>query len=181
MQVRERESQTVLVRLSSSKLSPWGDFGLVFLSMKPESKGEFMKTQIERHLLILISQLSLRGAMPRGYCCFRSILCWSHYWMPYPNTKCSCRVMNKISDKSHQGALTIILYFWVIFAGIALKLEKGTPTFSSSNPYPSVSFVASEDRKDFLCLNIVSNNKTGALVLEFNWCEKRISFFKNSK
>ena len=75
MQVRERESQTVLVRLCSSKLSPWGDFGLVFLSMEPESKGEFMKTQIERHLLMLISQLSLRGAMPRGYCCFRSILC----------------------------------------------------------------------------------------------------------
>ena len=88
--------------------------------------------------------------------------------MPYPNTKCSCRVMNKMSDKSHQGALTIKVYFWVIFAGIALKLEKGTPTFSSSNPYPSVSFVASEDRKDFLSLNIVSNNKTGPLVLEFN-------------
>ena len=69
MQVRERESQTVLVRLCSSKLSPWGDFGLVFLAMEPESKGEFMKTQSERHLLILISQLSLRGAMPRGYCC----------------------------------------------------------------------------------------------------------------
>ena len=75
MQVRERKSQTVLVRLSYGKLSPWGDFGLVFLSMEPESKGEFMKTQIDRHLLILNPQLSLRGAMPRGYCCFRSILC----------------------------------------------------------------------------------------------------------
>ena len=76
--------------------------------------------------------------------------------------------MDKISNKFCQGALSIILHFWVFFAGMALKLEKIAPTFSSSNPYPSVSFFASDNRKDFLCLNIILNNKTGPLFLEFN-------------
>ena len=44
--------------------------------------------------------------------------------------------------------------FLVIFAGIALKLEKVNPSFAI-------------DRKQFQHLNIVLNNKTGPLFLEF--------------
>ena len=62
----------------------------------------------------------------------------------------------------------MILYFWVIFEGISLKLKNVAPTFSSSNPNPSASFVALDNRKDFLCLNKVLNNKTGPLFLELN-------------
>ena len=43
-------------------------------------------------------------------------------------TKCSCEVVGKISTKSHHGELTIITFF-VIFAGIAIKLKIGGPTF----------------------------------------------------
>ena len=37
--------------------------------------------------------------------------------------------MRNISNKFHQGALTIKI-FWVIFAGIALKLGKSWPIFT---------------------------------------------------
>ena len=40
------------------------------------------------------TSLTLKGAMSPEYCCFKSILCWSHYsvpWLPV-HTKCSCRV-----------------------------------------------------------------------------------------
>jgi len=45
----------------------------------------------------------------------------------YPDTKCSCRIIEKISNKILQRALTIILIL-AIFAGISLKLEKVGPT-----------------------------------------------------
>ena len=60
--------------------------------------------------------------------------------------------MKKISNKFNQGALTAII-FLVIFAGIALKLENVGPTFSSFNPCPSLLSVATDDKKQFLCLN----------------------------
>ena len=61
--------------------------------------------------------------MSRGYRCFRSILFWGHYLVPLPIHKCPSRGMKNISNKFHQGALTIII-FWVIFVVIALKLEE---------------------------------------------------------
>lgn len=81
---------------------------------------------------------------------------------PYPYIKCAGRVMKKISYKFHQGALSIIM-FVVIFAGITL-----TPTFSSFNPFPSLSSLAKDDRKPFQSLNIVLYNKTGSFFLEFS-------------
>ena len=88
-------------------------------------------------------------------------------YCPQPHTKCSVRYKKKISNKLHYGALTIIT-FWVIFAGIGLKLEKVGQTFSSSNQCPPLPSVATDDRKEFQCLNIVSNNKTEPLLLGFN-------------
>lgn len=63
----------------------------------------------------------------------------------------------------------------VIFSGIALNLEKVSSTLSSSNqPWPSLPFVATVDRKYFQCLKTVSNNQTKPLFLEFSWCEKSV-------
>ena len=44
---------------------------------------------------------------------------------------------------------------------MALKCENIATIFSSFNPYPSLLPVATEDRKQFQCPNIVLNNKTG--------------------
>ena len=43
------------------------------------------------------------------------------------------------------------------FAGIAWKLEKVNPTFSSFNPHPFLPSVGTDDRKQFQCRNIVLN------------------------
>ena len=42
------------------------------------------------------------------------------------------------------------------------------PTFSSLSPCPSLPSVATDDRKQPECLNMVLNNKNGPLFLEFN-------------
>ena len=42
------------------------------------------------------------------------------------------------------------------------------PTFSSLSPCPSLPSVATDDRKQPQCLNMVLNNKNGPLCLEFN-------------
>ena len=72
-----------------------------------------------------------------------------------------------IKQISDQGELNIII-LGVIFAGIALKLGKVGPTFSCFNPHPSLPSVATDNGKQFQCLNIILNNKTGPLFLEFN-------------
>ena len=69
-------------------------------------------------------------------------------WCVYLYIKCSCRVMNKISNKFHLGALTVIILL-VIFVDIALKLDKIEPTFSSLNPCPSLPSVATDDSEQF--------------------------------
>ena len=50
------------------------------------------------------------------------------------------------------------------FVKIASKLEK---VFTSFNPFPSLSSVATNDRKQNRRRNIVLNNKPGLLFLEF--------------
>ena len=35
-------------------------------------------------MVTLASGATLNGAMSRGYCCFRSVLCLSHYLVPLP-------------------------------------------------------------------------------------------------
>jgi len=75
--------------------------------------------------------------------------------------------MKRISNEFYQRQLTIIA-FWVIFKNIALKLEKIGPNFSSFNPFPSLPSVATDDRKQFQCREIVFNNKGRPLFLEFN-------------
>ena len=54
------------------------------------------------------------------------------------------------------------------FAGIAQRVQNVGPTVSSLNPCPSLPSVATDDRQQFQCLNIVLLNKTGSLFAEFN-------------
>ena len=75
--------------------------------------------------------------------------------------------MKQISNKFQQGTLTILI------AGNAFKLEKVGSAFSIFNPCPSLPPVATDDREQFQCLNIVLNDKTKPLFLEFNWCEDK--------
>jgi len=75
--------------------------------------------------------------------------------------------MKKISNEFYQGELTTII-LWAIFENIASKLEKIGPIFSSCNPFPSLSSVATDDRKQFQCFKIVFINKARPLFLEFN-------------
>ena len=54
------------------------------------------------------------------------------------------------------------------------QLEKLGINFSSFNPCPSLPSIATDDRKQFQCLTIVLNNKTGPLFMKCN-----ILLFKN--
>ena len=51
---------------------------------------------------------------------------------------------------------------------MASKLKKNWPIFSNFNPFPSMPSVATGDRKQFQYFEIVFNNKTRSLVLEFD-------------
>ena len=53
-------------------------------------------------------------------------------------------------------------FFWW-FLQVALKLEKVDPTFSSFSQCQSLSSVATDNKKQFQCVN-----KTGPLFLEFD-------------
>ena len=66
------------------------------------------------------------------------------------------------------------MFYMVKFAGRALKLEK-----LSFNPRPSLSSVATDDRKQFLRLNIALNNNS----IQFNSinASTSFSFLKDSK
>ena len=72
-----------------------------------------------------------------------------------PYTKCSCRVMRKISIKFHQGALTI--KYFGDFCRHRQKTWKSWHNFFqlSTDPFPSSPCEATNHRKQFQCLNVV--------------------------
>ena len=75
----------------------------------------------------------------------------------FTHTQNAPGVVKKITNKFHQGVLTII-FFWLV-----LKLENVCTTFSSFRSYLSLPPVATNDRTQLQCLNILFNNKTGPL------------------
>ena len=75
--------------------------------------------------------------------------------------------MKKVSNKFRKGAVTITIFWGVIFAGIALKLDNFGPTFSSSKLCPSLPSVPTGGKK-------VSVSKYGLMVT------KRDHYFWNS-
>ena len=113
-------------------------------------------------------------------CRFGSILkWWSHYLVSLLAHEMPLQRYNKDAKQTSSGS-TNYNSFWIAFAGIALKLEKMYATFSIFYPCLSTS-VATEDRKQFQCQNIVENNKTGPLFWEYNWWEKSSSFLKRGR
>jgi len=85
--------------------------------------------------------------------------------------------LKKLSNEFYQGELTMII-FLVIFEGIASKLEKIGPIFSSFNPFPSLPSVATDDRKQFQCRKIVLNNKARPLIWNSIDAKTLFSFLK---
>ena len=77
--------------------------------------------------------------------------------MPLPIHKMLLRSY-KADIKQISSGNNNITIFWVIFAGTVLNF----------NPRPSLSSMATDDRKQFQCLNVVLNTKTVPLCLEFN-------------
>ena len=83
--------------------------------------------------------------------------------------------MKQISNKFQQRTLTILI------AGNAFKLEKVGPAFSIFNPCPSLPPVATDDREQFQCLNIVLNDKTEPLFLDSIGVKTSFSFLKRQQ
>ena len=124
---------------------------------------------MEEGILIILTEGFLNGALKRailrGYCCrFRSAPV--EFW--------------RYQKKFHQGALTYSNLLWW-FCVRSIKTWKGGPIFSSFNPCSSLPFFATDERKQFQCPIIVSENKTRPLFLEFNRWENSFSFWKDSR
>ena len=87
--------------------------------------------------------------MTRGHCpqCCAEVIFSATY------TKCSCRVMTKISIKFHQGALTIKYFGDFCRPENVKKLAQFFQV--STDPFPSSPCEATNDRKQFQCLNVV--------------------------
>ena len=81
----------------------------------------------------------------------------------YPNTKCTYRVTEKVTNKFRQGILTIINFLVIFFGQTALKLEKVAPFLPC---------LATDDSKQF------EITKLGHHFLEFNWCEKKFYLYR---
>ena len=78
--------------------------------------------------------------------------------------------MKKISHKFYQGTLTIINFSVITFLpGIALKLEDLAQSFQVSiHVHSCMPSIATDDSKQFQCLDIILNNKTGPIFFEIN-------------
>jgi len=67
----------------------------------------------------------------------------------FKDSKCPCKVMKNNIKEISSGSTNNNDFFLVIFAGVALNLEKAGPTFSSLNLYQSLPSVATNNRKKF--------------------------------
>ena len=100
---------------------------------------------------------SFKGAMWRGYC-YRSILCRSHYLVLLPIHKMHAPV------EFHQGAQNHDNFGGWFLQAQHWNLNEKLAYFSSFNPCPSLPSVATDDKNQFRCINIVLNNMTGPLL-----------------
>ena len=77
------------------------------------------------------------------------------------------KATTRIPNEFHQITLTII-NFLRIFGTFSIKTRMNWPFFSRLNPLLSMSSIVPGDRKQFQYLQMVFNNKTRSLVLEYN-------------
>ena len=96
----------------------------------------------------------VKGAVSWGFCCFRSILCLSHYF--------EASVINKMLLLSYNEDIKWILSgranhnkFLRIFGMRSIKTWKNRPF----NPFPSMPSVATGERQQFQYLQILFNKK----------------------
>ena len=72
------------------------------------------------------------------------------------------------ANKCHGRTLSTVFCCYYFFRHNAIQLAKLGPTFSSLSPCPSLPSVETGERRQFQCLNIVLNNKTGPFFLKCN-------------
>ena len=77
-------------------------------------------------------KVCIKGAVSRGFCSFRSILCLNHYFEAF--------LVNKMLQQIYDQGLTIINFFEDFFEHVESKLEKNGQLFqvlTNFNPcYP---------------------------------------------
>ena len=99
----------------------------------------------------------------------------SHYLVP-------CYPYRKILRKSYEDVRTSsirepVIDFLMILAGTAFQHEKIGPIFSSFNPCSSLPSLATVDRKQFQCLNVGLNNKTGTSIFRIQLMQRDVLAF----
>ena len=107
----------------------------------------------------------LRGVMSPGYCCFKSILCWSHYLMSLPIQEI---LPQSISNKASGNTKDIHWFFGDFCRPQSIKTWKCWANFFEFL-FTSIHAIRYNRRQE-----TVSMPKYGPLLLEFNTCEKSL-------
>ena len=115
----------------------WGKHSKPFRSIFPSFLCEFVDA----------NYTLIKKAMPLGYCCFSSILCWSDFLLPLLHTQNAPVEQDKIYQTDFISEHQPKYFIGISFAGNALKLEKVGPTFPSFNPCPSLPSVCTIRQK----------------------------------
>ena len=134
----------------------------------------FVKKQVDFMYTVLFNDSSysgVKGTMSQGYWRLGQLFAKIITQCLFTYTKWTWIIMKKISIKQISWGSTNHNNVLGDFGRQGVKTWKIGPIFSSFNPRPSLSSVATDDRKQCQCLNINLNNKTGPLLLEQNWCE----------
>lgn len=96
----------------------------------------------------------------RGYFRFRSILCLGHYQIPLYIHKMLLQSYGEEIKQIPSGSINHSNFLGDFYRQ-SEKLEKVGPTLPSFNSRPSLPSVATNGVKQFLCRDIIVNNKTG--------------------
>ena len=88
----------------------------------------------------------------------------------------TCGVMK--ANICHERTLSTVCCCYYFFRHNAIQFAKVGPTFSSLSPCPSLPSAETGERRQFQCLNIVLNNKTGPLFLNATNARKILAFWQ---
>ena len=94
---------------------------------------------------LILCNNKLKGALSRGYCCFRSILTWRHLLAPSSMHKIPARLelskTKKVSNEFYQGGATPD-------TRCRHRMKVGR-TFAGFNPCPFLQSTSTDHRKQF--------------------------------